>query len=40
MNKRIVFEALGRVWSFRLNAIKNGYGPVGRLLGSRAAPKV
>jgi dolichol-phosphate mannosyltransferase len=40
MNKRIVFEALGRVWSFRLNAIKNGYGPVGRLLGSRATPKV
>jgi dolichol-phosphate mannosyltransferase len=34
MNKRIVFEALGRVWSFRINAIKAGYGFFGRLLGS------
>jgi dolichol-phosphate mannosyltransferase len=36
MNKRIVFEALGRVWGFRWNAIKKGYGVFGRLLGNPA----
>jgi dolichol-phosphate mannosyltransferase len=40
MNRRIVFEALGRVWSFRLSAIKNGYGAMGRLLGSSTSKNV
>jgi dolichol-phosphate mannosyltransferase len=34
MSRRIVIEALGRVWSFRLRAIQHGHGALGRLLGS------
>ena len=32
MNRRIVIEALGRVWGFRIRAIKQGNGILGRLL--------
>jgi dolichol-phosphate mannosyltransferase len=34
MSKKIVFEALGRVWSFRWNAIKKGAGAPSRLISS------
>ncbi|OFZ19602.1 MAG: dolichyl-phosphate beta-D-mannosyltransferase [Bdellovibrionales bacterium GWB1_55_8] len=32
MNRRIVVEALGRVWGFRMRAIRRGHGLLGRLL--------
>ncbi len=32
MNKKIVFEALGRVWGFRWRALKQGHGSLGRLV--------
>jgi dolichol-phosphate mannosyltransferase len=32
MNKKIVFEALGRVWGFRWRAVQQGHGILGRLL--------
>ena len=34
MHRRIVIEALGRVWGFRVRAIQQGYGVLGRLLGT------
>ena len=33
MHRRIVIEALGRVWGFRWRAIQQGHGKIGRLLG-------
>ena len=32
MNKKIVIEALGRVWGFRWRALKQGHGSLGRLV--------
>lgn len=32
MNRRIVVEALGRVWSFRMRALRQGHGRLGRLM--------
>lgn len=32
MNKKIVFEALARVWGFRWRATKQGHGSLGRLI--------
>lgn len=32
MSKKIVFEALGRVWGFRIRQLKAANGPVGRIL--------
>lgn len=32
MNRRIVIEALGRVWAFRMRALKSGGGRIGKLL--------
>jgi dolichol-phosphate mannosyltransferase len=37
MHRRIVIEALGRVWGFRMRAIQQGYGLLGRLLGTPRA---
>ena len=37
MNRRIVLEALARVWGFRLRSIRQGYGVLGRLLGGPSA---
>jgi dolichol-phosphate mannosyltransferase len=43
MNKKIVFEALGRVWGFRWRALKQGHGSLGRLVslcsGAHHGPK-
>lgn len=33
MNQRIVLEALARVWDFRIQALKRGYGRLGKLWG-------
>lgn len=33
MHRRIVLEALGRVWGFRWRAVQQGHGKLGRLLG-------
>lgn len=38
MNRRIVFEALGRVWGFRWRAAKQGHGPLGRLISICSGP--
>ena len=32
MNKKIVVEALGRVWGFRWTAVQNGYGSLGKMM--------
>lgn len=32
MNRRIVVEALGRVWGFRMRALRQGHGRLGRLM--------
>jgi dolichol-phosphate mannosyltransferase len=32
MSKKIVFEALGRVWGFRWRAAKQGHGSIGKLI--------
>lgn len=39
MHRRIVIEALGRVWAFRLKAIRSGHGFLGKLLTSRFVRK-
>jgi len=37
MSQRIVMEALRRVWGFRLDAVKEGHGLLGRLMGGHRA---
>ncbi len=39
MSKRIVVEALGRVWSFRWRALRRGHGALGRLLQHRSSTR-
>ena len=34
MHRRIVLEALARVWEFRMRALKNGHGRLGKLWGA------
>jgi dolichol-phosphate mannosyltransferase len=37
MSQRIIFEAMRRVWGFRLDALKEGHGFLGRLMGGHRA---